>query len=679
MHRPASSLVAGLLLAVVASSAWSLNLGRGNNTSTLGQPLSFSVPVNVDAEELLAPECVGAEVFAGDVRLQPQTVRVLLEAGVNPTQATIRVVTNSVIDEPVVTVSVGVGCPQRITRKFVLFVDPPLVAFGPFVGPSVAPLVASAVAPAGAAAVATRPADRPTASPSLPALSASPSRAAPDRKPRAGRAVPSSAGVALQERNSADAPARRANRTPVAGRTPTRAAPPSTTARLKLEPSTAVAAAAPVVAAAPAVVVAATTAATTAEATASAASASAVPVLSALAAAAAGEPASAPSAAELLANRRVAALEDSLATLRAEASATRGSIESLQSRLREADAARSANPLVWGLGLLAATLALAVAGLLWRQSRERHPPDWWENAAAQAAAEVAVPVARARTDTAETGPMRMSASAVDSDFLSSPFTQPMHDSFTVTPLPADDASGHPQVFAPAVAALSRELSVDELIDLEQQADFFIVLGQDEAAIDLLMSHVRSTGGVSPMPYIKLLEIYRRQGDFSAYERIRERFNRRFNADVPGSDADPGQGRSVEDYPEILSELIRVWAVPVQAVEQLGQWLARSGAGGPAFDLPAYAELLFLHALARDLAEHDTSKGSIDVLLPLASEHDQPSISTLSATMPFDAGASAGATSYELDLDLTMPVEGDSRPGQLASDFISLDDDIRYRS
>ena len=59
---------------------------------------------------------------------------------------------------------------------------------------------------------------------------------------------------------------------------------------------------------------------------------------------------------------------------------------------------------------------------------------------------------------------------------------------------------------------ARELSVEELIDLEQQADFFVVLGQDEAAIDLLMEHVRSSGGASPMPYLKLLEIYRRRGD-----------------------------------------------------------------------------------------------------------------------------------------------------------------------
>lgn len=658
MHRAASTFVVGLLLAATASSAWSLNLGRGSNASSLGQPLSFSVPVNADAEELLAPECVGAEVFAGDIKLQPQAVRVSLEAGANPTQATVRVITNSAIDEPVVTVNVGIGCPQRVTRKFVVFVDPPVVASVP----SVAPLVA----PDSSPAVASRLADRPAATPSVRSLATLPSRTATNRSARTGRAVQSSVGVTLQERNSAVGPTGRANRLPAAPRTPTQAMPRSTTARLKLEPSTAVAVVLPVVPAP--LAVAATTMA-----------ASAVPSLSALAAAAAGEPTLAPSAAEVLANQRVVALEDSLVKLRAEASATRGSIETLQSRLREADAARGATALVWAMGLLAAALALAVAALLWRQSRPRRPPDWWENAAAQAAAVVAAPVARDRTESVETGPARMSPAALDSDFLSSRFTRPMPDTFTVTPPPADNDAGRPQVFAPVAPEPSRELSVEELIDLEQQADFFIVLGQDEAAIDLLMSHVRSTGGVSPMPYIKLLEIYRRQGDLSSYERIRERFNRRFNADVPGSEVDPGQGLSIEDYPEILSALIKAWAVPVQAVEQIGHWLARSGADGPAFDLPAYAELLFLHALARDLAEHDTSEGSIDVLLPLASKHVQPSISTLSATMPFDAGSSAGATSYELDLDLTMPVAQDSRTDRLTSVFSSSGDDSRDRN
>ena len=479
----------------------------------------------------------------------------------------------------------------------------------------------------------------------------------------------------MQERNTASVPALRTSRQPAATRAATKAAASSPGARLKLEPSpvllplTAAAAVAP-----------AASAVAVAPAVASVASAASSP-RSALAAAAAGETAPASTQADLLANQRVAALEDSLTKLRAEAVATRGSLETLQARLREADAARASNAVVWALGLLSAALTLAVLALLWRQSRARREPAWWADGPDGASHGVS-PNAVEPAEHSETGPMRMPSVAVDSGFSSSPFTQPMHDTFTVAPVPMLSADERPDPFvAPAPAESSttaRELSVDELIDLEQQADFFIVLGQDEAAIDLLMSHVRSTGGVSPMPYIKLLEIYRRQGDLNAYERIRERFNRRFNADVPGSDIDPTRGRSVEDYPEIVSELSRLWTSPVQAIEQLGQWLARSGVSGPAFDLPAYAELLFLHALARDLVEHDTC-GGIDVLLPLTTD-DEPSISTLSATMPFDPGVPVGATTYELDLDLTLPVAQDSRRAdERNSDFISLDHDSRYRS
>ena len=74
--------------------------------------------------------------------------------------------------------------------------------------------------------------------------------------------------------------------------------------------------------------------------------------------------------------------------------------------------------------------------------------------------------------------------------------------------------------APTIAPGMRErhdLSVDELIDLEQQADFYIALGQEDAAIDLLMGHVRSSGGASPMPYLKLLAIYRGRSDGDAYD------------------------------------------------------------------------------------------------------------------------------------------------------------------
>jgi hypothetical protein len=91
----------------------------------------------------------------------------------------------------------------------------------------------------------------------------------------------------------------------------------------------------------------------------------------------------------------------------------------------------------------------------------------------------------------------------------------------------------------------RDVSIEELIDLEQQAEFFVVLGQDEAAVDLLMQHLRDTGGSSPLPYQKLLEIHHRSGDRTAYERMRVRFNQRFNAYAPEWGVDLQTGRSLD--------------------------------------------------------------------------------------------------------------------------------------
>ena len=145
----------------------------------------------------------------------------------------------------------------------------------------------------------------------------------------------------------------------------------------------------------------------------------------------------------------------------------------------------------------------------------------------------------------------------------------------------------------------REVSVEELIDLEQQADFFLALGQDDGAIDLLVGHIRHSGGVSPLPYLKLLEIYRRRGATDSYERTRTRFNQRFNAHAPVWDDALKAGRQLDDYPQAMSVIQRAWPEPARALSALEGMLMRQD-DGEAFDLPAYREVLMLYAVAREL-------------------------------------------------------------------------------
>ena len=160
-------------------------------------------------------------------------------------------------------------------------------------------------------------------------------------------------------------------------------------------------------------------------------------------------------------------------------------------------------------------------------------------------------------------------------------------------------------FTTTTGVPQRPVSVEELLDLEQQVDFFLALGQRQSAIDLLLGHVRETGGSSALPYLKLLEIYREQSDDQAYERTRERFNQRFNVLVPQQPADLGLGKSLEDYPEVLQRLQRSWSLPQRAAAELQSMLLHQE-GAAAFELPAYRELLLLQALLLDLAQEPAS-------------------------------------------------------------------------
>jgi hypothetical protein len=79
------------------------------------------------------------------------------------------------------------------------------------------------------------------------------------------------------------------------------------------------------------------------------------------------------------------------------------------------------------------------------------------------------------------------------------------------------------------------------------------------------------------------------------------------------------GQSLEAYPEAVGRLQVAWTTPDEAVALLELLMGRSHSSDPGFDLPAFAELMLLHTIARDLRERETSAGGIDLLLPLAEE------------------------------------------------------------
>ncbi len=371
--------------------------------------------------------------------------------------------------------------------------------------------------------------------------------------------------------------------------------------------------------------------------------------------------------------QRIKALERSVEQARSEATTQRALVLRLQA---DTAASEEASRWLWPLLLAlfaAASLAAALAWRLWKRPAATAPTADWHEATESAYDELAP----------EHGPGRSATSPtpfVASDLVL-PQTVPPVTLSLATPASArvvkaaaaaswGEADSQPPTPAPASQRTApmlpgsregeeapRDVSIEELIDLEQQADFFVALGQDTAAIDLLVEHLRLTGGGSPLPYLKLMEIYHRMGEHAAYERTRSRFNERFNAYAPAWAEGLLKGRGLEDYPSVMPRLTQVWSRPLDAMAELEALLFRKSRGD-LFDLPAYREVLFLYALARDLFDRESVDAmGVDLLLPIHAQGDMHA----TRPAPFDdlgrmlldsAEEAGGRPTAPVDLDLS---------------------------
>jgi hypothetical protein len=355
---------------------------------------------------------------------------------------------------------------------------------------------------------------------------------------------------------------------------------------------------------------------------------------------------------------RMAALEASVQQLRAEAAAQQAQMQALRER---ASTVQASQVWTWPLLLLSVALLL-VSAWLWLRLRtvERERQQAWLNAARAApASPPAAPAAPSPSQVPVLMERRLRGdrAAAPGAGLAPVHIPPASELPETAPgdldEPPEPAMQKTQPLVPPVTPLAdqRDVSAEELIDLEQQAEFFVVLGQDEAAIDLLVAHLRDTGGASPLPYLKLLEIYHRLGDRDAYDHTRTRFNQRFNARAPAWEAFQDGGRTLEDYPQVMGWLQYVWPRPADAMVELEALLFRRD-GGELFDLPAYREVLFLYSLARDLLDMESAGAAapVDLLLPLGGE--EASARSAIESLPTEP--------IDLDLSLTPDDEGRTR-------------------
>ena len=142
------------------------------------------------------------------------------------------------------------------------------------------------------------------------------------------------------------------------------------------------------------------------------------------------------------------------------------------------------------------------------------------------------------------------------------------------------------------------INTQEMLDVRQQADFFMTLGQHEEAISLLEGSIRDNETSNPLVYWDLLKVLHTLSRKPAFDHYRSEFNAIFTGRVQAYATFGQPGNCLDAYPQICSEISELWGTEA-AVEFLEQCMVRRPEDAPEmyFDLDAFRDLLLLHAVA----------------------------------------------------------------------------------
>ena len=638
-----------LLLTALGSSA--ATLGRHSGAAVIGQPLDVRVQVLLAPGEDLANQCLNADVFYGDTQVSPGLVRSTPQKA--EPDSSVRIQVRQPINEPIVTLYVRAGCGTAFTRRFVLLADPLNEPAASSADRATTPVAVAPPAevqapsmPAGPGVTGGRPAEGGIASARPPVSAgpvASPSvRPAPKPAAKPG-ATPSTRSTSVVRRPPA-APVPRLQLDPVdldAGieRDPTLKLSPS----LLSEPSTS-------------------------EETRAAAgllwkSLNASPE-------------------DILRDaQKLAALEAETEQLRNASAQSQSSIGELNAQLNEARDQRYRNWLVYLLGAL---LLLALLALL--MASRRRPAQagseasraWWSSTPEDKPS-LAPPGKHGRKGAPIPAEAASEGVALDLHLdqdSSLDDLQPMGAAPSVEngAQPESAAALQPRDrrdFSPSALGISRSVATEELFDVQQQADFFVSLGEDEQAIQVLRNHLAESHEPSPLAYLDLFKLYHRLGRREDYDALRDEFNHVFNAGAPPFNRYTDGGRGLEAYETAFSRIQSLWPEP-RVLDLIEESIFRDASDDEVevFDLEAYRELLLLHAMAKELIKRDAPPAArhsefrhtnmqplkADVRRPGAlADKKVPAVEEPAGgrnTQPMDLGALVPASSH-LGLDINL--------------------------
>ena len=304
----------------------------------------------------------------------------------------------------------------------------------------------------------------------------------------------------------------------------------------------------------------------------------AVPALTRAEAAAAWQEISSPPEQQLAAARESSqAVQAEIKALREQ---TRRQSEQLQMLVDQRNLARDI------LAGVAGAIAVGLALLLWRRSREGAAERaWYQRSQPQAAA----------------------ATPHDSSFVDSSFPDEAQAPPRVAPepdsgwaVPAHVGTGGVRTSESSYGRSRMLPTAEELLDVQEKANFFLAIGQPEKAIELLESRLMEHLGASPFVWLDLLDLCRRLQRRDDYERVREEFQHTFSARLPRFEEAQTHSGGLERYPKALSRIELLWP-STRVMQEIEKSLFEERAPGAImFDLEASRELLLLYSIAMDV-------------------------------------------------------------------------------
>lgn len=531
-------IAAGCL--TVASHASAASLGPSQGGVILGAPIDLFFEVQGDGPQASAEnECVTAQVWLGDVQLPNHQVRI------TPRTHQVRLQTTTAVNEPLITIKLTAGCASTIARSYTLFADPPksLAAVQTPID-----LEKIMVAPlAHASTQFTTPAIQPAPAKAVKPKPKNKPKPRPQATPEKVDPTPPAPAIEQPLADSAGKPTLRLN--PVLD-LDTSALPPTTATD------------------------AASRAAVAAGVAASDISNTVAPAID-------------PNA------QRLEALEQQLQKMQEQLRTTHAETDALRTQLAKANASASATP-TWIYALLG-LLALALACIAWllqrlKREQEKAQQAWSRAVAAQKDPVVETLSARAEAiPSATPAPQSHASAATVSAAIASPL--PPVQNVAASPAPSYPSQD-----------LAQLLTAQALLEVQEEAEFYASIGENDQAIALLNAHIEAHENSSPLAYLELLQLLHRLSRTEAFERTREQFERNFSVQVPSFLGFANKGGDLwNHYPEVLAEIEAVW--PSEEIQPLLRDLIlntepKAGESKIRFDLAAFDDLLMLYNLAK---------------------------------------------------------------------------------